>query len=187
VDQRRLAGAVRSQQPEELAGLDVKRDTAQRLDPRGVALDQILDLKGLVARRGGETVKRGVTAVHGGQANESSHVNRDQAGMRDPHIAGSRAVDPDTSQCGAGGEGEPVRATARTETSRRPLDYFPSRIAATTCRFACSLAAPKAVPGAKSLEPSGGGQSRRHHLHMDGAGSLTRTERSRSSWAAWSS
>ena len=50
VDQRRLAGAVRAQQPEELARLDVEGDAVQRLDPRRVALDQILDVQGLAAR-----------------------------------------------------------------------------------------------------------------------------------------
>ena len=47
VDQRRLAGAVRAEQAEELARLDLERDAAQRLDPGRVALDQILDVEGV--------------------------------------------------------------------------------------------------------------------------------------------
>ena len=50
VDQRRLAGAVGAQQAEELARLDLERDSAQRLDPGRVALDEVLDVEGVVAR-----------------------------------------------------------------------------------------------------------------------------------------
>ncbi len=45
VDQGRLPGPVRPQQPEQLAGRDVQRNAAQRLDPRRVALDQVLDVE----------------------------------------------------------------------------------------------------------------------------------------------
>ena len=47
VDQRRLAGPVRAQQPEELPGFDVEGDAVQRLDPGRVALRQIFDVQGL--------------------------------------------------------------------------------------------------------------------------------------------
>ena len=46
VDQRRLAGPVGPQQPEELPRRDIERDAAQRLDPGRVALGQILDVQG---------------------------------------------------------------------------------------------------------------------------------------------
>ena len=51
VDQGRLAGAVRAEQAEELARLDLERDAAQRLDPGRVALDQVLDVRGPCRRR----------------------------------------------------------------------------------------------------------------------------------------
>ncbi len=46
VDERRLAGAVGAEEPEELPLADLERYAAQRLRPRRVALDEILDLEG---------------------------------------------------------------------------------------------------------------------------------------------
>jgi hypothetical protein len=46
VDQRGLAGAVRAEQAEELAGLDPQRNATQGLDPGGVALEQVIDFEG---------------------------------------------------------------------------------------------------------------------------------------------
>src|SRR5262249_27061633 len=51
VDQRRLAGAVRTQQREELTGGDRQRDALQRLGARRIALDEVGDLERHLFRR----------------------------------------------------------------------------------------------------------------------------------------
>jgi hypothetical protein len=45
VDQRRLAGAVGAEQPEELARADLERDALERLGAGRVALDEVCDLQ----------------------------------------------------------------------------------------------------------------------------------------------
>ena len=52
VDQVVHAGVVGTQEPEELAGLDIQRDTAKRLDPGQVALEELLDVEGVVSDEG---------------------------------------------------------------------------------------------------------------------------------------
>jgi hypothetical protein len=50
MDQGGLPRAIWAEQAEELAGLDLERDRAQRLDPGRVGLDQIFDVEGGLAQ-----------------------------------------------------------------------------------------------------------------------------------------